>query len=86
MEKDKFSENYFEFGKYAKKYLRFVSAAFFVSGMICAGLYLNAFGFVDRVNSYILADEFLRSMIRSTAAAAMLTMLIDLMEKKYGDL
>ncbi len=71
-------------GKITRIYIRFVAAAFVISGIICAGLYLNAFGFIDRVNSYILADELMYSMIRSTAAAAFFTLLTDLLEKKFS--
>ena len=71
-------------GKTARKYLRFVTGVFLISGLVCAGLYLHFFGWIDRAHSYILADELLYSMIRSTSAATMLALLIDLMEKKYG--
>ena len=37
---------------------------------------------IDRVNSYILAEELLHSMIRSTTAATILTLLLDLAEKR----
>lgn len=72
-------------GKFGRRYLWFVTAMFVLSGVVCAGLYLNAFRFIDRVNSYILAEELLHSMIRSTAAATLLVLMIDLMEKRYED-
>ena len=63
--------------KSAQSYLRFVAAAFVGAGLACAGLYLHLFRFVDSVNSYILATQLFHSMIRTTAAAAMLTLAID---------
>lgn len=62
---------------HAQQYLRFVTAAFIVTGLICAGLYANVFWFVDRTNAYIMATELYHSMIRTTAAATMMTLLID---------
>lgn len=87
MNNEKFSDFSLFFsslGKTSSQYLCYVTAVFIISGLICAGLYLNIFGFVDRVNSYILADELMHSMIRSTAAATLMALLIDLMEKRYG--
>ena len=88
MNNEKFSDFsllFSEPGKNARRYLSFVTAVYTVFGIICAGLYLNCFEFVDSVNSYIIADELMYSMIRSTAAATMLTLLIDLLEKRYAD-
>ena len=70
-------------GKLVRKYLWFVTAVYVISGVICAGLYLNAFGFFDSVNSSILAEVLLHSMIRSTSAATLLALLIDIMEKRH---
>ena len=72
-------------GRFVRKYLWFVTFVFVVSGVICGGLYLNAFGCVDRVNAYILADTIMCSMIRSTVAATALTMLIDSAGKRYRE-
>lgn len=68
-------------GKLTKKYLLFAATAYIVAGIVCAGFYLDMFGFVDRANAYILADELLCSMIRSTTAAAFFTLLIDYLEQ-----
>ena len=62
----------FDLSLSAQRYLKFVSLAFCGAGLICAGLYCNMFGFVDRVNAYLLADELMHSMIRATAAAVMI--------------
>ena len=85
MNNEKFSDFYAFYsslGENARKYLRFVAVVFVMSGIVCAGLYLHLFGMIDRVNSYILAEELLHSMIRSTTAATILTLLLDLAEKR----
>lgn len=66
-------------GRRARIFIRFVTAVYVIAGAICAGLFMNVFGFIDSVNSYILAEELLHSMIRSTVAATMMTLLIDLL-------
>ena len=85
MTNEKFSDFYLNLSGCAKKYLCFVTAVFILSGIICAGLYLNWFGFADGVNSYILAEQLLHSMIRSMTAATMMTLLIDLLGRRYGE-
>ena len=72
-------------GKLVRKFLWFVTAVYVISGVICAGLYLNAFGFFDSVNSYILAEVLLHSMIRSMTAATMMTLLIDMLGRRSGE-
>ncbi len=75
----------FDLSLSAQRYLKFVSLAFCGAGLICAGLYCNMFGFVDRVNAYLLADELMHSMIRATAAAVMMTLTIDLLSRRCGE-
>ena len=75
----------FDLSLSAQRYLKFVSLAFCGAGLICAGLYCNMFGFVDRVNAYLLADELMHSMIRATAAAVMMTLTIDLLSRCCGE-
>ena len=69
----------------ARQYLCFVTAVYIISGVICAGLYMNVFGFIGSVPSVILADELFHSMIRSAAAAAMMALTIDLLSAMYGE-
>ena len=85
MTNEKFSDFYRNLSGSAKKYLGFVTAVFIVSGIICAGLYMNWFGFADRVNSYILAEQLLHSMRRSMTAATMMTLLIDMLGRRSGE-
>ena len=80
-----FSDFYLNMTACARKYMCFVTFVFVAAGIICAGLYLNWFRFSDRVNSYILADQLFFSMIRSTAASVMMTLLIDMLGRRYGE-
>ena len=84
MSNQKFSLFSLNLCRSARKYLCFVTAVYLIAGIICAGLYLDLFGFIDSVNSYILADELLGSMIRSMTAAAMMVFAIDLLSAMYG--
>ena len=84
-ENEKKNINRFDLSKSAQRYLRFVSLAFCGACIICAGLYCDVFGFVDRVNAYLLADELMHSMIRATAAAVMMTLTIDLLSRRCGE-
>ncbi|MBQ9901971.1 MAG: hypothetical protein IJM51_06255 [Clostridia bacterium] len=83
------NENFFDFYLHltagARKYLCFVTAVFLIAGIICAGLYLNLFGFTDSVNAYIFAGQLLDSMIRSMTAATVMTLLIDMLGRRYGE-
>lgn len=83
------NENFFDFYRHltagARKYLCFVTAVFLIAGIICAGLYLNLFGFTDSVNAYIFAGQLLDSMIRSMTAATVMTLLIDMLGRRYGE-
>ena len=83
MIKHKISDFYFTIGKNSRKYLYFVTAVFITAGFICGALYTNQFGFIDRVNAYILAEELMHSMIRSMTAATLMTLLIDLTESLH---
>lgn len=69
--------------KHAQMYLVFVTAVFVAAGIICAGLFMNVFGFIDSVNSYILATELFHSMIRTVSASTMMTLLIDFVSRRY---
>lgn len=70
----------------AQSYLIFVTVAFTVTGVICAGLFLGWFGGLDRVNAYIMGTELFHSMIRTASAATMMTLLIDFLSRRYeGD-
>lgn len=80
MNNEKISVN---LSKYAQSYLRFVAAVFVGAGAVCAGLYFHVFGFVDSVNSYILATELFHSMIRTVSAATLMTLLIDFISQRY---
>lgn len=82
MSNEKFSVN---LSRYAQGYLIFVSIAFIIAGAVCAGLFWNVFGLTDSVNAYILATELFHSMIRTTAAAVMMTLAIDLLSHRYGE-
>ena len=85
MSNEKFSLFSLKLCSHARKYLCFVTAVYLIAGIICAGLYLNVFGFIGSVNSYILADELLGSMIRSMTAAAIMVLTIDLLSAMYGE-
>lgn len=80
-----FSDFYLNMTVGARKYLRFVTAVYVIFGILCAGLYLDWFGLTDRMNAYILAGQLFLSMIRSTAAAVLMTLLIDMMGRRYGE-
>ena len=69
----------------ARIYLCFVVAVYITAGAFCAGLYLNVFPFADGVNSYLMAEELLYSMIRSATAAALMVLLIDMSERRNGE-
>ncbi len=84
MRNENFSDFYLNISVNARKYLCFVTAVFVIAGIICAGLYLDCFGFADRVNSYILADQLWHSMIRSMTAATLMTLLIDMPDRRSG--
>lgn len=75
-------KNSLTLSKHAMWYLTFVNIAFLTAGAICAALFLQLFPFLDSVNSYIMATELMHSMIRSTAAATMMTLLIDLLSRQ----
>lgn len=71
--------------RHAVLFLRFAAAAYIAAGVICAGLFWDVFGFVDRVNAYILATQLLHSMIRSAVPATMMTLLIDILSGRTGE-
>lgn len=72
------SKNSIKFSRYTKIYLAVVLAVFVISALICTGLFMNVFDFIDKVNSYILATRLADGLIRMCAAAALMTILIDL--------
>lgn len=72
------TKNSINLSPYAKIYLIIVLAVFIISAIICAGLFVNVFGFIDKVNSYILADRLADGMLRMCATAALMTVIIDL--------
>lgn len=72
------TKNSINLSRYAQIYLMFVLSIFVISAIICAGLFMNVFDFIDKVNSYILADRLADGMLRMCAAAALMTVLIDL--------
>ena len=69
--------------KFARKYLMFAEVVFVTSAVICIALFFNLFGFIDEVNSYIIAVRLSDSLLRMTAAAAMMTVIIDLMVRDF---
>ena len=82
MHNEKISAN---LSKHAQMYLSSVTTVFVVAGIICAALFMNMFGFIDSVNSYILATQLFHSMIRTISAATMMTLLIDFISRRYCD-
>ena len=69
--------------KFAQKYLMFAEVVFVTSAVICIALFFNLFGFIDEVNSYIIAVQLSDSLLRMTAAAAMMTVIIDLLVRDF---
>lgn len=78
-------KNSLKLSKHAQRYLSFVTTVFVAAGIICAGLFMNVFGFIDSVNSYILATELFHSMIRTISAAVMMTLIIDFISRRNGE-
>ncbi len=69
-------------GSVTGKYLHFSAVVYAVFGIICAGLYMNVFGFVDSVNAILFADVLLNSMIRGLTAVTLFTLLIDYLDER----
>jgi hypothetical protein len=82
MSNEKFSVFSGNLSRYARIYLCFVTAVFLMAGVICAGLYMNLFGFVDRVHSYIFAETLFHSLIRSMAEVALITFTLHLLSPR----
>lgn len=69
--------------KIARKYLMFAEVVFVISAIICIALFLNVFGFIDAVNSYIIAVKLSDSLLRMTAVAVMMAVIIDLLVRDF---
>ncbi len=69
--------------KIARKYLMFAEVVFVISAIICIALFLNVFGFIDEVNSYIIAVKLSDSLLRMTAVAVMMAVIIDLLVRDF---
>lgn len=69
--------------KFAQKYLMFAEVVFVTSAVICIALFFNLFGFIDEVNSYIIAVQLSDSLLRMTAVAVMMAVIIDLLVRDF---
>ena len=69
-------------GSVTGKYLHFSAVVYAVIGIICAGLYMDVFGFVASVNAILFADVLLNSMIRGLTAVTLFTLLIDYLDER----
>ncbi len=69
--------------KFARKYLMFAEVVFVTSAVICIALFFNLFGFIDEVNSYIIAVQLSDSLLRMTAVAVMMAVIIDLLVRDF---
>lgn len=67
--------------KYARLYLIIVFVVFVISGIVCACLLMNVFGFIDSATSYIMGVCVADSMMRMCVAATMMTVIIDLLAR-----
>ena len=69
--------------KFARKYLMFAEGVFVTSAVICIALFFNLFGFIDEVNSYIIAVQLSDSLLRMTAVSVMMAVIIDLLVRDF---
>ncbi len=66
---------------HARLYLAVAEIIFVIAAIICIALLTGEVAFINEVDSYIIGARLVDGMLRMSAAAALMTVLIDVIER-----